>query len=132
MTITPEHLKTLAASLNNLAGTLDQIAQDLGEQPAPSPALKKSIPKKKSAKKAPTKKTASKKKPAKAKPKKTAPKPTKMDVVLETIRRARKELSVAELKKRTGFGIRTINNAVYRLKKTKKIKSAKKGVYTKA
>ena len=131
MTVTTEHLKALAASLNNLAGTVDQIAKDLSEQPAPSPAPKKSAPKKKSAKKAPAKKS-TKRKPTKAKAKKDAQKTTKMDVVLTTIRRARKGVDTAELMKRTGFDKRTISNSVYKLKKNNMIKSPKKGMYIKA
>ena len=131
MPLTAKHLQSLATSLNSLADTINQIAQGLGEQPRQTSAPKKAVPSKKSAK-APVKKSAPKKKTAKAKPNKAAPKPTKTDIILETIRRTRKELTLAELNKRTGFGIRTINNAVYRLKKANKIKSPKKGIYTKA
>jgi len=58
--------------------------------------------------------------------------PTKMDVVLRVIRRARKGIDTATLLKRTGFDKRTISNALYKLKKDNKIKSLKKGSYTKA
>ena len=135
----------MAASLNDFAKVLDQIAGSLSEQMASAPVPEKPVLKKKTVK-APAKRSAPKKKPAKAKAKKPATKkkvakekakkpakqPTKMDVVLQTIRRARKGLDTAALQKRTGFDKRTISNSVYKLKKGNKIKSPKKGVYTKA
>jgi len=130
MAVNAKHLQELAASLNDLAKALDQIAGSLGGQSVPAPAPEKSAPKKKPAK-AKVIKAAIKKKVTKKNAKKPAKQPTKLDVVLQTIRRARKELSVAELKKRTGFDLRTINNSVYKLKKGNKIKSPKKGIYTK-
>ena len=121
MTVNPKHLQELAAGLNELASAIDQIARSLGEQLTPAPVPKKVAPKK----------PAAKRKPAKAKAKKSAKKPTKMDVILQTIRRARKGLSVAELRKRTGYSTRTVNNSIYKLKKAKRIQSPKRGVYIK-
>ena len=127
MTVNVKQLQELAASLNDFAKALDQIAGSLGEQLASAPAPEKPPLKKKTAK-ASAKKAATKKKPAKKK----AKQPTKMDVVLQTIRRARKGLDTATLQKRTGFDKRTISNSVYKLKKGNKIKSPKKGMYIKA
>lgn len=111
-----DNLKALADGLKELARAIDQIAQGIGGQTASAPAPKKTV---------------AKKKPAKAKPKKSTKAPTKLDVVFATIRRARKGLDTAELMKRTGFDKRTISNSVYKLKKSNKIKSPKKGIYIK-
>ncbi len=129
MTISKKTITTLAESFKKLADSINKIADSLDAQSAPAP--KKSALKKKAAK-SPAKKSSPKKKPAKAKPKTTAKKPTKTDVVLQTIGRARKGIDTATLKKRTGYDTRTISNAVYKLKKGNKIKSPKKGFYTKA
>jgi hypothetical protein len=105
------HLKTLAATLKGLANSLDKAAQGLeGQLSSKSPVKKKN---------------------AKAKAPKSSKTPTKKEVILQTIRRARKDLDIAALKKRTGYDTRTINNAVYRLKKEKQIQSPSKGVYSK-
>jgi len=85
----------------------------------------------KSKKKKPVKKTVAKKvavkKPAAKKTTKTA-----IDTVLAIIRRSKKGVSAATLKKKTGFNERLIHNNVYKLKKQGKIKSVGKGVYLKA
>lgn len=130
MKIPAKHIHALAKSLNNLADAIDQILQNPDDQPAPAPKPKKASLKKKSVKTI-AKKSAPKKKSAKAKAKKSAKKPTKIDVVLATIQRARNGIDTATLLKRTGFDKRTISNSIYKLKKENKIKSPKKGEYAK-
>lgn len=115
-------LKSLAGSLKELADSLQQVAQKLEAQPTSgSPAKAKK----------PTPAKAKKPAPTKQKARKSTKTPTKKEVILKIIRRARKELDIATLKKRTGYDTRTINNAVYRLKKEKQITSPAKGVYRK-
>ena len=129
MTISKKTLTTLSESFKKLADSINNISDSLDNWSASAP--KKSALKKKAAK-SPAKKSPQKKKPTKAKPQKAAKQPTKTDVVLQTIGRARKGIDTATLKKRTGYDTRTISNAVYKLKKGNKIISPKKGVYTKA
>jgi hypothetical protein len=114
-------LKALAKNLKELANSLHKVADGLESQP-------------KSSAKAKTKKAATPKakKPAAAKAKQAAKSTTKKDNILKMIRRARKDLNIAALKKKTGYDTRTINNAVYRLKKENLIISPSKGVYRKA
>jgi len=68
--------------------------------------------------------------------KKTAAKKTAnlsaIDTVLTIIKRSRKGVDTATLKKKTGFKDHKIHNIVYNLKKQGKIKSEQKGVYLKA
>ena len=68
--------------------------------------------------------------------KKTAAKKTAnlsaIDTVLTIIKRSRKGVDTATLKKKTGFKDHKIHNIVHSLKKQGKIKSEQKGVYLKA
>jgi len=68
------------------------------------------------------------KKPAAKKPAKL----TAVDTVLAIIRRSRKGVDTATLKKKTGFIDYKIHNIVYKLKQQGKIKSVGRGVYLKA
>ena len=52
--------------------------------------------------------------------------------VLNLIQKSRKGISVSAIKEKTGFDSGKLNNILYRLKKSGKIKSEKKGVYKKA
>ena len=52
-------------------------------------------------------------------------------LVLETIIAAEKPVTMDELGEQTGFPTKKLNNIIYRLKKQNKIKSVRKGVYTK-
>jgi len=81
----------------------------------------------------PDKPKASKKPRAKALPKAKAPKKiSDSDTVLAIIRRYKKGVDGATLRKKTGFEGRKIRDIVYRLKKRGKIKIEGKGVYLKA
>jgi len=59
-------------------------------------------------------------------------KATATDTVLAIIKRSRKGIDTATLKKKTGFKVRSVENIIYRLKKEGKIKSEPKGIYVKA
>ena len=80
----------------------------------------------------PQKPVASRKPRAKALPKARAPKKVSdSDAVLAIIRRYKKGVDGATLRKKTGFEGRKIRDIVYRLKKRGKIKVEGKGVYLK-
>ncbi len=71
---------------------------------------------------------------AKAKPKVTK-QPVKVSAaatVLAVIKRSRKGVDVATLRKKTGFESRKISGIVQRFKKEGKIKNSGKGIYVKA
>jgi len=71
---------------------------------------------------------------AKARPKVTK-KPVKVSAaatVLAVIKRSRKGVDVATLRKKTGFESRKISGIVQRFKKEGKIKNSGKGIYVKA
>ncbi len=76
----------------------------------------------------------SKKPKTKARPKVTK-KPVKVSAaatVLAVIKRSRKGVDVATLRKKTGFESRKISGIVQRFKKEGKIKNSGKGIYVKA
>jgi len=78
---------------------------------------------------------AAKKPKAKAVKKAIVKKPTRLsatDTVLSIIKRSRKGIDTATLKKKTGFEGRKIKDIIYRLKKQGKIKRDRKGLYVKA
>ncbi len=77
-----------------------------------------------------TKKPKAKKaeKPAAKKVKKA----TATDTVLAIVKRSRKGIDTAALKKKTGFEGKKIKNATYRLIKQGKIRKDQKGLYVKA
>ena len=56
---------------------------------------------------------------------------TSTAVVHEAIVNATKPISMDELGEQTGFNTKKLNNIIYRLRKQNKIKSVRKGVYTK-
>ena len=56
---------------------------------------------------------------------------TSTAVVHEAIITAKKPIDMDELNEQTGFNTKKLNNIIYRLKKQNKIKSVRKGVYTK-
>jgi len=77
---------------------------------------------------------AAKKPKAKPVKKAIAKKPTRVsssDTVLGIIKRSRKGIDIAALKKKTGFEGRKIRDITYRLKKQGKIKTEGKGLYVK-
>ncbi len=131
-------LKAVAEGLKTIAQGMEKIAEKL-EESAP-----KAKPKRK-AKAKPVRKATAKPKKAAAKSKKMAPKKapakkavkvkksaTAADTVLSVINRSKKGVDSATLADKTGFDKKKIANIVFKLSKLGKIKSASRGVYTKA
>ena len=56
---------------------------------------------------------------------------TATDQILRIIKRSKKGVNIAAIKKRTGFNDKKIHNIIYKLKKQGKIQSISKGVYLK-
>ena len=111
-------LKTIGDGLKSLAQGIESIAEQIN-----SPIKAKSARKPKSS---PKQEPVSK---AKAEPSKKAP--IASDTISGIIRRLRKGVDMATLKKKTGFNDRKVANIVYRLKKQGKIKTAARGIYVK-
>jgi type II secretory pathway predicted ATPase ExeA len=86
---------------------------------------KTKVPKKAKAKARPKVKT-------KAVKKRVAKKATAIDTVFAIIKKSRKGVNAATLKKKTGFDDKKVWNNVNTLKRKGKIKSAGRGVYVKA
>ena len=59
-------------------------------------------------------------------------KETDIDKFVDAVRRARKDIDVATLMKRTGFNKKKVFNLIYKATRQGKIKRVSKGVYTKA
>jgi predicted Rossmann fold nucleotide-binding protein DprA/Smf involved in DNA uptake len=59
------------------------------------------------------------------------PATTATAVVHEAIIAATKPITMDELSEQTGFNTKKLNNIIYRLRRQNKIKSVRKGVYTK-
>ena len=64
--------------------------------------------------------------------KKTARKTTAADTILAIVKKSKKGVDTATLKKKTGFPGYKVHNTVSKLKKQGKIKSDQKGIYLKA
>jgi hypothetical protein len=84
------------------------------------------------AEKKPVKKKAVKKVPAKKVVVSRSAPPTAADNIFAIIKRSKKGVNTKALMKKTGYERRSISNAIYKLTKQGKIKSAAKGVYVKA
>ncbi len=113
-------LKLLTQKTEKMALKLEQLEK----------AATKDVKTKKSVAKSPAKSSrakASKNKKAAITTKKT----TGIDTVLAIIKRSKKGVDTAMLKKKTGFNERQIWSFIYRLKKQGKIKASQKGSYVK-
>ena len=78
---------------------------------------------------------AAKKPKAKAVKKAVARKPTRVsasETVLGIVKRSRKGIDTATLKKKTGFEGRKVGDIIFRLRKQGKIKTERKGLYVRA
>lgn len=137
-------LKTITKSLVDLSKKVEKLSGDLAKleakKTAPAkktPAKKKTAPKKKAAvKKAPAKKAtkkAAKKSAAKKPAKKASPpgKATVLDSVLDVVKKSRKGVDIATLKKKTGLESRQLSNALYKLSKRGMIEAQARGTYVK-
>ena len=110
-----KNLKSLMQKTEKIAKKLDKLE---AAKPKAKPKAKASVrvrpAKKRVVRKAPTKKKA---------------KVTAIDTVVKIIKKTKKGVNTASLKKKTGFSDKKIWNIINRLKKQGEIKSARKGVY---
>jgi len=96
---------------------------------------KKTVAKKTVAKKTATKKTATKKAAAKKKPPAAKIAPPKqlavLDSVFDSIKRAKKGVTVAQIKEKLDLNAKQLSNALYKLSKKGKIEAKSRGLYFK-
>ncbi len=116
-----KNLKSLMLKTEKIAKKLDKL-----EKAKPRAKAKPKAKAKAAVRVRPTKKRVVRKAPAKKKAKVTA-----IDTVFKLIKRTKKGVNTASLKKKTGFSDKKIWNIINRLKKQGEIKSARKGVYVK-
>ena len=119
-----EGLKTLSQGIEKIADKVDDFAK-AQKVAKPKPIKKRPVSKKAAAPKKATPRKSPKKTPA---PKEA----TGIDTIYQIISRSKAGASMAKLKKETGFNDKKIHNMLYKLKKQGKIKSEKRGIYTKA
>ncbi len=113
--------------MNQLKKDLKAVAEDLKRLTQKTEKMIKQLEK-------PDKAQAAKKPKAKAVKKAVAKKPAKLPAsgtVLAIIKRSRKGVDAAALKKKTGFEDKKIRDITYRLRKQGKIKRDRKGVHVK-
>jgi hypothetical protein len=124
-------IKTVVEGLRSIAQGVEKIAEKLEESVPKKQSKAKRKAAAKPARRAKTKATA---KPKKAAAKKTPAKKTATaaDTVLAIINRSKKGVDSATLAEKTGYDKKKIANIVFKLRKSGKIKSVSKGVYTKA
>jgi len=140
-------LKTIAKSLLSLSKKVEKIAKqaDALMPSKPVPAAKKAVakktvakktaPKKAVAKKAVAKKTVAKKTAAKKKPPAAKVAPPKqlavLDSVFDSIKRAKKGVTVAQIREKLDLNAKQLSNALYKLSKKGKIEAKSRGLYFK-
>ncbi len=115
-----EGLRTLAQGVHAIADKLDSYAGASNDRDFESEPAANDYNPPEAAEKTPDN-TVSQKKPA----------ITATAMVYETIITATKPIAMDELSEQTGFDTKKLNNIIYRLRKQNKIKSVRKGVYTK-
>ena len=117
-------LQSVVKNLKSLMQKTEKIAKKLDK-------LEKAKPKAKPKAKAAVRVKPAKKRVVKKAPTKKKEKVTAIDTVFKIIKRTKKGVNTASLKKKTGFSDKKIWNIINRLKKQGEIKSARKGVYVK-
>ena len=134
-----QDINDAAKALKGLTQKVERIKKQLAMLDKPKAA--KAKPKKKApAKKAPAKKAVARKAVAKKSAPKKAPakkaaakKPaTAVATITGIINRSQKGIDVSTLMAKTKYNKKKVANLIFKLKKQGKIKSLKKGVYTKA
>lgn len=111
-------LQALTRALKALARDTERLARKLDKLQKPKAAKKRKVKSKaRLAKKRVTKKR--------------APQISASETVLRIIKRSTKGVDTATLRKKTGFQGRKVRDILYRLKKQRKIRSPRKGVYIK-
>jgi predicted Rossmann fold nucleotide-binding protein DprA/Smf involved in DNA uptake len=109
-------LQSMSKALYAIAQKLEKMYKEINKQEKSTKS-----PKAKAVKKVPTKKVVIRR---------TAP-PTSADKIFAIIKRSKKGVKTADLIKKTGYERKAISNAIYKLTKQGKIKTATKGVYVK-
>ena len=129
-----KQLVTASKSLVSLSKQLEKISMHVDKlQAAEMAAKKKPVAKKKpDAKKKPVakKKPAIRKKAGVKKPA-AAKSVTVLDTVFDAIKRSKKGITIDKIKEKIGLDGRKLSNALYKLTKQGKIKTASRGVYMK-
>jgi len=125
-------MKKIKAQLDTLSKslvTLSKKVEKISDQVDKLLTSKATVPAKKIAGKKVVKKKAEKQISVK---KKSAAKPaTMLDTVLDTIKRSKKGITVAQLKEKTKLDSRQLSNALYKLTKKGDIQTKSRGLYVK-
>jgi len=111
-------LVTLSKKVEKISDQVDKLLTSKATVPAKKIAGKKVVKKK-------AEKQISVKKKAAAKP------ATMLDTVLDTIKRSKKGITVAQLKEKTKLDSRQLSNALYKLTKKGDIQTKSRGLYVK-
>jgi len=111
-------LVTLSKKVEKISDQVDKLLTSKATVPAKKIASKKVVKKK-------AEKQISVKKKAAAKP------ATMLDTVLDTIKRSKKGITVAQLKEKTKLDSRQLSNALYKLTKKGNIQTKSRGLYVK-
>jgi len=111
-------LVTLSKKVEKISDQVDKLLTSKATVPAKKIASKKVVKKK-------AEKQISVKKKAAAKP------ATMLDTVLDTIKRSKKGITVAQLKEKTKLDSRQLSNALYKLTKKGDIQTKSRGLYVK-
>ena len=127
-------LKAVSAALNSLAENVEVLVKAL-DSPAKKTVAKQTIEKQptKTAQIKPKKKKSAPPKNASPKPKavsRSKHKKTDTDRVVGIIKRAKRGVDIAELRRKTQFDHKKISNIVHRASKANKIKKIGRGVYS--
>jgi len=126
MNKTEKQLKAVAKQLQSLAQKVDRLAK-LAAKPNPVKAKPKALPKTKGGARKAVVNKAGAKKGAERKQKGGAP--TVLDAVYGVIQKAKKGISIADIKKKAGTNTRQLSNALYKLSKKGMIKTESRGTY---
>lgn len=125
MAETVKLLKNIAADLKTISKEITAIATQVGKVTKPKVKI--------TAKTKRVQKVSKAKTPKKSTSKKTSPSAKEsssiVDSVLEVISNAGGGISHVAILEKTGFGQRQVSNAVFKLKKQKKVKNVGRGVY---
>lgn len=119
-------LKSVSKSLATLAQKVEKLSEQISTAP---PAAKAAAPRKAPAKKA--KAAAPRKAPAKKAAAPATGAKTVLDTVYDVIKRAKKGVTVAQLKQKTSLDARQLSNALYKLTKKGQVFAPSRGLYLK-
>jgi adenylate kinase len=125
-----KNLKALTQKTQKMSKELAKLEKAAAK---PKPKAKRRPAKKAARKKVARKKVARKKAPARKKVAvRKRKKITATDTILNIVKRSKKGVNTATLKKKTSYNDAKVRSIVFRLKKAGKIKAPTKGLYVKA